>query len=150
MPAPPQADLNRAGDRGNDCGMGAMYGLMHYIQHGTMIAPRTCPNSRELFHTLRGWVLSVVLSGSLNPPRDERYVPKALRVLTARASSPSAALASGLLDTDPEPLRHADQSVTAVSDDPAKGVQATQDGTGEEVKTPSTHKTDLQPSSTDR
>ena len=96
MPAPPQSDLNRAGDRGNDCGMGAIYGLMHYIQHGTMIAPRTCPNSRELFHTLRGWVLSVVLSGSLNPPSDVRYIPKALRVLVSIAGKDGSAQSSGI------------------------------------------------------
>ena len=31
MPAPPQSDLNQERTRGNDCGMGAIYGLMHYI-----------------------------------------------------------------------------------------------------------------------
>ena len=115
MPAPPQADLNQARTRGNDCGMGAIYGLMHYIQHGTMIAPRTCPNSRELFHTLRGWLLSVVLSGSLNPPSDAQYIPRALQVLASRATLERVALSSGPLDTNPEQLRLAatsEQSVT--------------------------------------
>ena len=130
--------------------MGAIYGLMHYIQHGTMIAPRTCPNSRELFHTLRGWVLSVVLSGSLNPPSDERYVPKALKVLATRASSPGAAQSSGILDTDPEPLRQAGLSVLTVPEKPAKGEGAAIEGTGEDVRTLMTQKDDLRPSSTDR
>ena len=98
---------------------------MHYIQYGTMIALPTCPNSRELFHTLRGWVLSVVLSGSLNPPSDAQYIPRALRVLASRATTKWAALSSGLLDTDPEPLRAAVTSERPVTGPTGKEGEAT-------------------------
>ena len=39
-PTPPQSDINQEHTRGNDCGLGAIYGLMHYIQQEAMRSPR--------------------------------------------------------------------------------------------------------------
>ena len=45
-PAPAQADTRRDGAMGNDCGLGAIYGLMYYIQHGRLASQQTCPLMR--------------------------------------------------------------------------------------------------------
>ena len=39
-PAPAQADTRRDGAMGNDCGLGAIYGLMYYIRHGRLASQR--------------------------------------------------------------------------------------------------------------
>ena len=73
---------------GNDCGLGAIYGLMYYIQHGRLASQQACPRSKWLFHALRSWLLAVVLSGSLRPPTTRQYIRNALTELGATSSLP--------------------------------------------------------------
>ena len=91
-----------------------------------------------------------MLSGSLNPPSDVRYIPRALQVLANRASKDGVAQSSGILDTDPELLRQAAQSVKPVIGSPGKEVRATPGGIDTVGRPPATQEADTRPSPVER
>ena len=105
-PALAQANKIRDGAMGNDCGLGVIYGLMYYIQHGQLSSQKSCRRSKCLFHTLKSWLLGVVLSGSLHLPTNGLYLRNALTELGSSTQNVGPVQLVMPIDRQPDPSAH--------------------------------------------
>ena len=67
----------------NDCAMGVIAGMLHFIKHGSLVQPNDFTG--EGLSRMRGRVFAMILFATLDPPSDIKLVMRGLKVFFRKA-----------------------------------------------------------------